>query len=266
MATSARRVGSSKDSRGRQPDAGENGDRRPFAYLQHALAEIHLREGDYAEAARREEAAWDALPPDKRDAAVAHSVLSSALALAQRDNALSEAERQAFERTYTERVAELAELSEELLDPPYLPTGRLTCLDVAQKANASLENTLPPAYGRVANHLAGLPRGKQSFSGVRFQIADAVILLQGGKWPWWPQKVEGIEVGRTFRKLYILQGAGTQDGNDGTPDGVVLGRYEVVYEDTSRETIHIVNGEDVRAWWHSESKPPRASEAHVGSA
>ncbi len=79
-----------------------------------------------------------------------------------------------------------------------------------------------------------------------------------------PKKVERIEVEKMFKKLYIFHGAGLQDGTH-TGNGVVLGRYEVEYEDESRATIPIVDGKDMHEWWRDDPKSlSRAKLAWVG--
>ena len=78
-----------------------------------------------------------------------------------------------------------------------------------------------------------------------------------------PEKVEGIEVEKTFKKLYIFHGAGLQDRTY-TKSGTVIGRYEVEYEDDSRATIPIVEGENVRDWGRDRKPLIRAKLGWVG--
>jgi hypothetical protein len=118
-----------------------------------------------------------------------------------------------------------------------------TYLDLQPKANLKL--TEPLQDGRPANNLAALPRGDQKLGGVKFNIGDRLIQLEGpGKT--FPTKVEGIAVGRKFAKLFILHAAGRCLA---VKDGAVIGKYVVHYRDKSQATIEIVYGKDVRDWW-----------------
>jgi len=139
-----------------------------------------------------------------------------------------------------------------------LDEGR-TYVDLQPQANQDLMTNM--GRGGVGNNLAELPRGEQDFKGVKFKVEDRFIqlgspMLQDKK----PDMVEGIKVGKAFARLQILHGTffgkATTTGPDGkrggtifVPDGTRIGRYEVHYEDGSREVIPIVYGEDVRDWW-----------------
>ncbi|MHC4404644.1 MAG: WD40 domain-containing protein, partial [Planctomycetota bacterium] len=140
------------------------------------------------------------------------------------------------------RGREVDESLEQLLGPPYVPTGRLTHIDMQSKANRTLTDGEP-------NNLQELPQGEQTFGGVRMRIADSFIQLGRQR----PAKVAGINVNRTFARLYLLHG--TEHGYS-DPEGTLIGQYQVDYEDDSHETIPIVLGEDLRDWWNTdESKP-----------
>lgn len=134
-----------------------------------------------------------------------------------------------------------------------------TCVDLRDRANQDLSANL--GRGAEGNNLAELPRGEQTFKGVKFKVEDRFIQLGS---PMLREKkadmVEGIEVGAAFAKLQILQGTfygkRTAIGPDGkpggsiyVPDGTRIARYAVHYEDGSREEIPVVYGQDVRDWW-----------------
>ena len=125
------------------------------------------------------------------------------------------------------------------------------------------------------NSLSELPRGDQTLAGVQFHIEDAAMQVTGKFLPRHPLRIDGIEVGRTFEKLHVLQSAGW--GAFGQPgdatghfvaDGVPIGYYELHYEDNSVAAIPIVYGVDVRDWWSvwDNYKPcPRSQVAWKGN-
>ncbi len=157
---------------------------------------------------------------------------------------------------------ELDTLLEQLLGPPYLPKGRLNYIDLRSCANRKV--TLGRT-GKPNNSLAELPRGEQTFGGVKFNIADAMIQLASTKLPDRPEKVE-IPVNRTFIRLYVLHA--TEWGEVSwakVPDGTLVGQFHLNFEDQTTETIPIVYGEDLRDWWDVEGKAvTRSKVAWVG--
>src|SRR4051812_19635383 len=58
------------------------------------------------------------------------------------------------------------------------------------------------------NDLASLPKGRQTFAGVKFTVGVGVVQLGAGK----PNKVEGIKVGVKAEKLHFLHAGGHQNG------------------------------------------------------
>jgi hypothetical protein len=146
--------------------------------------------------------------------------------------------------------------------------GEQTCLDLQAKANLKLTEALGNAH--PANTLAALPRGDQKLGGVKFEIGNRLIQLQGSAVPHaegtkrFPAKVEGIPVGRTFAKLSVLHAAGSPVG---VKEDAVIGKYIVHYRDKSRATIPIVYGKDVRDWWQLSDgrKVTRAKVAWEGA-
>jgi hypothetical protein len=137
---------------------------------------------------------------------------------------------------------------------PAVPTPRekkeITCLDLQSKANAKLKT--PFHGGAAGNHLAELPRGEQKLGGVKFDIGDGLIQLAGKQGGTLPDKVEGIPVGRPFAKLYVLHAVGT--GYE-TPNGTVVARFTVHYQDRTKATVDIVYGQDVLDWWYYANSP-----------
>jgi hypothetical protein len=127
---------------------------------------------------------------------------------------------------------------------------KLSYVDLQPKANQKLTDTF--GGSPKGNTLDSLPKGEQTFEGVKFKIAGGLLqlggpLLKEAK----HEKVEGIAVGKAFAKLHILHATqyGSQYGviNDDTE----IAKYTVRYEDGTTATISVVYGKDVRNWWFS---------------
>src|SRR5947209_19107504 len=73
---------------------------------------------------------------------------------------------------------------------------------VNQKLNERFHDYHP------GNDLASLPKGRQTFAGVKFTVGVGVVQLGAGK----PNKVEGIKVGVKAEKLHFLHAGGHQNG------------------------------------------------------
>jgi hypothetical protein len=123
---------------------------------------------------------------------------------------------------------------------------KYTPLDIQPKTNHKLKVDFHGAYFK-GNNLSVLPSGEQKFGGVPFVIGAGLIQLGSTELKDRPLRVEGIEVGRPFRRLHVLHANGWQ-----APDGTVIGSYTVHYADKSKATIDIVYGKNVRDWWNSE--------------
>jgi hypothetical protein len=137
------------------------------------------------------------------------------------------------------------------------PTGPkpTSAVDLQSKANQKLSDSL---HGFSGNDLAELPKGEQTFGGVRFKVEEGYLRLSGtvetSAQPKKPGKLEGIAIGKAFARLHILHGTGYGAyGTDGDPlfvkDGTLIGEYHLHYEDGTTESIPIVYGQDVRDWW-----------------
>jgi hypothetical protein len=79
----------------------------------------------------------------------------------------------------------------------------------------------------------------------------------------YPERVEGIAVGRIARRLHFLH-ATQQPGSDGTE----IGRYVVHLANGQSEILPLRYGENLRDWWRQASESPLPShtiEAWSGS-
>jgi RNA polymerase sigma factor (sigma-70 family) len=163
----------------------------------------------------------------------------------------SPAERSADElvvgRDGTARVAEAvaARANDQAKAEP--AAGKFFYVDLQHKANQKLTDRF--GSGHEGNDLAGLPRGEQTFGGVRFQIGDGLLqlnseLLKEQK----AEEIKGIQLGHTFARLHFLHATCYGNGKV-VADGVVIGEYRLFYEDGDAEVIPVVYGRDVRDFW-----------------
>lgn len=107
------------------------------------------------------------------------------------------------------------------------------------------------------NNLNALPRGKRKMGEITFEIGDGILQLGsasvGGK----PEKIEGIAIGRTAKKLHFLQACGYS-----TDDGTVIGKYVIHFDDKSTVDVPIEYGKDVVDWWaYPTQKAPSKGKA-----
>ena len=134
-------------------------------------------------------------------------------------------------------------------------------LDLQPHSNQKLTQGL----GSEGNNLASLPKGEQTLAGAKFKIGDGLIQLVGMAEPFLPEKVQGIKVGKTVKKLYILHACHHDSWED-----AIVGYYTVNYDDNSQETIPIVYGKDMCDWWFfgdakDARKPTRGKVAWTGT-
>ena len=155
------------------------------------------------------------------------------------------------------------------LGSAYRPDGPLSCLDLKNAANLWAGMPLPPSVkggnGGKDVDVINLPRGEQTYCGVKFQLLGGVLQLGGGASPIFPSKISSIRVNQRFSKLYILQGtrlAGAGLVADGTP----IGEYRVHYGDKSQAVIPIIYGADVRRWDSAEDSAPSTAGGRVAWA
>jgi hypothetical protein len=97
------------------------------------------------------------------------------------------------------------------------------------------------------NNLNSLPRGKQKFGDVEFEIGDGVLQLKSSgseQLSTKPDKIEGIKVGRALKKLHFLQATGYSTDAD-----TVIGKYVIHYDDKTTAEAEVVYGRDVVDWW-----------------
>jgi hypothetical protein len=104
--------------------------------------------------------------------------------------------------------------------------------------------------GNPGNTLERLPKGEQTFAGIRFRIAGGSIQLGSQRVLDKPVRVEGIRVGGKLTQLHFLHAAHVT-----VEEGTVIGYYTINYVDGKQRLIPIVYGEDVRDWWYYPDSP-----------
>ena len=137
------------------------------------------------------------------------------------------------------------------------PRARPQLLDLTPFYNAVLTETWHGRGGAVANDLATLPTGVQTFLGIEFDVRGIVQLAgKMGSVTNYPVDVKGIPVKQKCRHLYFLHAAGVGRVAD---EGKEIGTYIIHYATSQmRLEVPIVYGQAVRDW-HSqsgESEPP----------
>ncbi len=136
---------------------------------------------------------------------------------------------------------------------PFQPVGKLAFLDFQAKANQAMNLA---TFDTPYNDMAQVPRGEQTFGGVKFTIGPGSLQLGSGLLPAAPEKIEGIPVGRHVARMYVVQGTQFGGPTHNVADGTTIGWYRVVYEDQTEQSIAVVAGEDVGHWFADDSEPP----------
>jgi hypothetical protein len=122
-------------------------------------------------------------------------------------------------------------------------------LDLKSYANGKLNENLH-GNNYPNNNLASLPAGRKKFGEVEFLIGETYLQLGSNLVEKKPEKIEGIKVGREFKKVHFLHACGYRAEND-----KVVGKYVVRYADDTKAEIEIVYGKDVVDWWAYPDKP-----------
>ncbi len=140
--------------------------------------------------------------------------------------------------------------------------------------------------GEFDDDLSDVPTGLQRLAGVSFDIRGVVWLRWAPPFPAdaafraschdFPERVDGIAIGRKFRRLHVLHAATTYNAGDTKflkgPGGkpLAVAAYVLHYADGTRHEHEVVYGRDLRNWWwggrgDSEAAVERATVAWTGS-
>ncbi|MHC1763227.1 MAG: protein kinase [Verrucomicrobiia bacterium] len=137
------------------------------------------------------------------------------------------------------------------------PTTPSWLLDLTPFFNASLDQSW--AYPLPSRRdLVALPRGRQTFAGVDWDIRGLIQLSSPRLLALhleYAAKIEGIPVRQRCRRLHFLHAADVA-----TADGTRLGGYIIHYADGGQQEIPIVYGQDLVAW---DLDPPRTNSPPV---
>jgi hypothetical protein len=123
------------------------------------------------------------------------------------------------------------------------------CIDLSRYYTAKLTDSLNSPVSVLENNLASLPKGRQVFSGVPFEVGG-ILQLSGLKIEEWgrkeyPQAINQIKIGKRCRRLHLLHGA----GGVFDPHGLTIAKLVLHYADNSSQELEIKNGVHVRDWW-----------------
>lgn len=123
-----------------------------------------------------------------------------------------------------------------------------TTVDLSQRANAALTDSINPAPGAKDDGLEELPAGNHIFGGVPFNVQGRIQLLGGRLMDSpkrYPVQVKDIPIGRRCENIYLLHGAAFVSADSGP---VKVARLILHYADGSRAGIDIKAGEHVLDW------------------
>jgi hypothetical protein len=139
--------------------------------------------------------------------------------------------------------------------PPRDPTAAKQLLDLTDFYNASLKE---PWHGNKGNDLAALPKGRQTFGGVEFDVRGIVQLgSQSPSSTNYPALIKGIPVNQKCQRLHFLHATGFGNPAD---EGKRIGAFVIHFATNQmRLEIPIRYGHEVRNW-HSlagELTPPK---------
>jgi class 3 adenylate cyclase/outer membrane lipoprotein-sorting protein/tRNA A-37 threonylcarbamoyl transferase component Bud32 len=139
-------------------------------------------------------------------------------------------------------------------------------LDLSAYYNADLTSAWSGAGGGLeGNNLSTLPRGWQTFGGVRYdvrgivQVSSRSLRLATAAYP---DMIKGIKVKRRCARLYFLQASSFA----GETTEKRIGSYSVHYTNGEQRELPIVYGKTVRDWWDWEPQiPPESTVAWTGT-
>jgi hypothetical protein len=144
---------------------------------------------------------------------------------------------------------------------PRADLGRFYPVDLQASANQKRAEDFRHDNFR-GNNLVELAAGKHQLLGIPFQVGDGILQLGSTKVKGMPEKIE-IKVNRRFSRLHVLYAAAfsVEEGK------VTIASYTLHYENGTKQTIPVVNRQDVFGWWKwpDGSDPSPAKVAWEGS-
>jgi hypothetical protein len=120
-------------------------------------------------------------------------------------------------------------------------------VELSPHLNGALQRRwIPSSYD--GDDLSALPRGPQVLGGVTFDV-QGVIQLQGLEWKRrgheFPERVDGIRVGRACNRLHLLHAT----GGFADPPGTTVAWLVLHYGDGTEEKLAIQQNVHVKDWW-----------------
>ena len=147
--------------------------------------------------------------------------------------------------------------------PPRDANAPERLLDLTLFYNATLtESWHSRTTGAIANNLAELPSGLQTFAGVEFDVRGVVQLGSTSRSATnFPAAIKGIAVHQKCRRLHFLHAAAFGNARQ---EGKEIGSYIIHYASSPmRLEIPIVYGEAVRDWHKLEGEPEPGKDLKV---
>ena len=137
------------------------------------------------------------------------------------------------------------------------------CIDISKHYTAHLTDSLnSPAFVKE-NNLAELPKGRQVFLGVPFEVGGLVQLsgkkLQEYGRMEYPQAVNDIKLEKRCQRLHLLHGA----GGVFDPERVTIAKLVLHYADKSLRELDIHTGVHVLDWWGYPKQAPTGTNSHL---
>jgi RNA polymerase sigma factor (sigma-70 family) len=125
-------------------------------------------------------------------------------------------------------------------------------VDLSAHYNGRLDKSWTPDY--TDNHLASLGAGRRVLNRVPFNVGG-VVQLQGGEWErrgyQFPQRVQGIQVGTSARRIHLLH------ANSAFADvpGTTVASLVVHYANSEQAQFDLRQGIELLDWWGWPAAP-----------
>ncbi len=148
---------------------------------------------------------------------------------------------------------------------PVLPADRCTLVDLSTLANTD-PFTAPFGVPNPGEHVfTGMPVGKQTVSGIPFQIIDpavnggkGLLVLASQKAPadrQWPSQVVIPISGKASRAFFLGNVTGWGPDDAGTGEWGAVGAYEIEYADGQKQVVPLITGYTCEDWTAAPNAP-----------
>jgi hypothetical protein len=142
---------------------------------------------------------------------------------------------------------------------PRDPNSSSNALSLDKFYNAALDEDM---MDDVGNQFVSLPRGRQTFAGVEFDVRG-VIQLSGTECmkrvgDRYPAAVKNIPVDQRCARLHLLLGT---EWNE--TDETKIGALTIHYDNSGPVELPIIYGQDTRDWWCGPADDPTVDLPHA---